>query len=500
MVRRFILVLLGLPALAGCSFIPLYSYNNEELTESLLAFPRPVENVYRALSLRPQLTHIQSGVDKASLVKVPWNVTAACRARDQNTLSLTPSLRDCQDRNFVALAISGGGSRAAIFGAAVMFELQRYGLLEHVDLVSCVSGGCLTAAYYALSCDDPADLATCPQTTNGAQRYTWREDELYPLLERRLLWRWFGNWFWPNNVLKFWFTHFDRTDIMAETLSNNLYDYSILANNQFRFRDLSPARPNLAINATDVTTGAKAKFHFTFTPEKFREMQSDLDRYPIANAVMASASFPGAFNYVTLRDFHNENYIHLLDGGTYDNLGLNAIRTAMKPTVNEKSGVENRVVIVIDAYMGLENDMAKKAEMRNWTDYIVDRNFFVAYDTLLTSLRATQIDLAKDLLSKYQGTLLHISWEKLDDDPEHAWLANRLNRIPTSFNISAKNAERLRQAAKILVQKKLQAVLCDGSRPIDAQRIRSLLSAAAPPIACVEGGGLGADHPALRVQ
>jgi len=485
MLRAILLALLGLPALAGCGTIPLYSYHNEELREHPLTVPQPVQNVYRALSLRPQLTGVASAVDKASLVKVPWNITAACRAKNLNALSLAPSLSDCQDKNFVALTISGGGSRAAIFGAAVMFELQRYGLLEHVDLVSCVSGGCLTAAYYALSCDDPDDAATCPQTTNGAKRYAWSEEELYPLLERRLLWRWFGNWFWPNNILKFWFTHFDRTDIMAETLSNNLYDHSILDNNQFRFRDLNPARPNLAVNATDATAGTEAQFHFAFTPEKFREMHSDLDRYPIANAVMASASFPGAFHYVTLRDFHQQRYIHLLDGGAYDNLGLNAIRTAMKPSVDSQSGPEKRVVIIIDAFMALDNGIAKRAEARSWSDYIVDSNFFVAYDTLLTSLRATQLNLAETLLQKYQGTLLHISWEKLGDDPEHALLANRLNRIPTSFNITAKNAERLRQAAKILVEKTLKAVLCDTTRPADAQRIRSLLSPTAPPIACI---------------
>ena len=486
MMRVSLLVLLWLPVLGGCGYIPLYSYNNEEeRQEQFLAILRPVENVYRALSLRPQLTGVQSGADKASLVKVPWNISADCRARNLNLLSISPSLAECRDRNFVALTLSGGGSRAAIFSAAAMFELQRYGLLQHVDLVSCVSGGCLTAAYYALSCDDVDNPATCPQTTNGAKRYAWNEAALYPLLERRLLWRWFGNWFWPDNFLKFWFTHYDRSDIMAETLSNNLYDHSILNNNQFRFRDLSPARPNLAINATDATAGTQARFNFVFTPEKFRSLRSDLDRYPIANAVMASASFPGAFNYVTLRDFHHQRYVHLLDGGAYDNLGLNAVRTAMAPSVEPNSGLENRVVIIVDAYMGLENSMAKKAEVRSWTDYILDSNFFVAYDTLLTALRATQIDLARDLLQKYQGTLLHISWEKLEEDPEHAALANRLNRIPTSLNISSKNADYLRQAAKILVEKKLKAILCDTSRRVDAKRIRSLLSPAAPQITCL---------------
>lgn len=490
MLRALILALLGLPALAGCSFIPLYSYNNQEADQQTEPVPRSFENLYRAVSLRPLLTgNVTARSDKASLNTVPWYLRAGCRA------TVTPGspalLREsCRDHNFVALAISGGGSRAAIFGAAVMFELQRYGLLEHVDLVSCVSGGCLTAAYYTLSCDRPDDPDTCPPATNGAQRYAWQESELYPLLERRLLWRWLGNWFWPNNILKFWFTHYDRTDIMAETLSNNFFDRSVLDNNQFRFRDLSPARPNLAINATNVVPESDAKYHFTFTPERFREINSDLDRFPIARAVMASASFPGAFNYVTLRDFRKQNYIHLLDGGAYDNLGLHAVESAMRASNRLGPGnsqPENRVVIVIDAYMTLDTGMSKKAEVRSWTDYIVDSNFFVAYDTLLTSLRKTEISLAEALLKEYQGTLLHISWENLDKDPnpEHAALAIRLNRIPTSFNITAKNADRLRLAARILVEKKLKEIVCDRNRPADAQRIRGLLSPAAPPIACI---------------
>jgi predicted acylesterase/phospholipase RssA len=486
MPRAIVLALLSVPALAGCGFIPLYSYNNEELDEHALTVPRPVQSVYRTLSLRPQLTGAGSAVDKASLVKVPWNVKPACRAARFDPRSAPSAPSDCQDHDFVALAISGGGSRAAVFGAAVMFELQRYGLLDHVDLVSCVSGGCLTAAYYVLSCDHPDDPETCPATTNGAQRYAWREEEIYPLLERRLLWRWFGNWFWPTTILKFWFTHYDRTDIMASTLSNNLYDRSILDNNQFRFRDLNPARPNIAINATNVVPGADGEYHFTFTPEAFREINSDLDHYPIANAVMASASFPGAFNYVTLRDFRHQNYVHLLDGGACDNLGLNAIRTAMRPTVDEQSELDNRVVIVIDAYIALDNGMTKRAEPRGWSDYIVDSNFVIAYDTLLTSLRATQLSLAETLLARYPGTLLHISWENLekDPDPDVATLGNRLNRIPTSLNITPRNAERLKAAAKILVARKLKEVLCDGSRPADARRIRKLLAPSAPPIAC----------------
>jgi predicted acylesterase/phospholipase RssA len=480
------LLLLAVTGLAGCSFIPLYSYNNQESDQASAPVPRPVQNLYRAVSLRPMLpANVSSGASKASIANVPWQISAACRsvAVPQSRASMP---EHCRDDRFVALAISGGGSRASIFGAAVMFELQRYGLLQHVDLVSCVSGGCLTAAYYALSCDDPEDKTACPPTTNGAARYAWREETVYPLLERNLIWRWFGNWFWPDNIVKFWFTHFDRTDIMADTISHNLYDQSILDNNQFRFRDLNPNRPNLAINATNVTAGPSREFPFAFSPEQFQKLHSDLDRYPIANAVMASASFPGAFNYVTLRDFREKQYVHLLDGGAYDNLGLNAIRTAMETRTSNTGEPKQRVVIIIDAYMSLDNSMARQAEPRSWTDYVIDSNFFVAYDTLLTSLRSTQLQFARTVLKQHGGTLLHISWENLDKDgdPQHAWLGNRLNRIPTSLNITSKNADRLRSAAKILVEKELKQILCDPSRHADAQVVRPMLSPQAPALSC----------------
>jgi len=484
--RRIVFLLLAVTGLAGCSFVPLYGYSNQESERASAPVPRPVQNAYRVVSLRPLLPgDVPSSASKASIATVPWQINAACRTSTAfQPGELIPE--NCRDDRFVALAISGGGSRASIFGAAVMLELQRYGLLQHVDLVSCVSGGCLTAAYYALSCDDPEDKAACPPTTNGAARYAWDEDTVYPLLKRNFLTRWFGNWFWPNNIAKFWFTHYDRTDIMAETISSNLYDQSILDNNQFRFRDLNPNRPNLAINATNVTAGQIREFPFTFTPEQFQQLDSDLDRYPIANAVMASASFPGAFNYVTLRNFREQRYVHLLDGGAYDNLGLNAIKTAMETQASNTGGPKQRVVIIIDAYMALDNRLAREAEPRSWTDYIVDSNFFVAYDTLLTSLRATQLQFANTLLRNHGGTLLHISWENLekDKDPKIALLGNRLNRIPTSLNISSKHAGRLRDAASILVEKELRHILCDPSRQADAQALRAMMSAQAPALSC----------------
>jgi len=63
------------------------------------------------------------------------------------------------DGTLVAVTISGGGSRAAYFAAAVLERLSKVkwpgpngdSLIEHVNLVSSVSGGSLAAAYFVVN-------------------------------------------------------------------------------------------------------------------------------------------------------------------------------------------------------------------------------------------------------------------------------------------------------------------------------------------------------------
>jgi hypothetical protein len=51
----------------------------------------------------------------------------------------------------IALALSGGGYRAAAFHLGTLDMLQRLGLLQSVRVLSTVSGGTLTGLKYALS-------------------------------------------------------------------------------------------------------------------------------------------------------------------------------------------------------------------------------------------------------------------------------------------------------------------------------------------------------------
>jgi NTE family protein len=114
--------------------------------------------------------------------------------------------------------------------------------------------------------------------------------------------------------------------------------------------------PHLLVTATDLTTGAP----FEFTPEQFALICSDLDSVPLSFAVAASSSVPLLLSPMTVRnhagtcpqpevaqseprqrgnlsarllrriadsyrDARQRPYIHLVDGGLADNLGVRGL-------------------------------------------------------------------------------------------------------------------------------------------------------------------------------
>lgn len=287
----------------------------------------------------------------------------------------------------VALALSGGGVRAAALSWGVMRELARLGVpaedgsastvLREVDYVSSVSGGSFAAAYWALHRDDEVALARFPEVF------------LYPDHETRLAWRAFGN---PVNWLRLPFTAFDRTDVAARYYASRLFGdraYSALA-----------ARPRLILNASDLVTGSR----FEFTEEFFGCLGATLADYPIGYAVAASSAYPVGFAAVTLRNFgaptdgclttsdraalmsahlnpeawlratrkqrflqtERVPYIHLVDGGITDNLGLQGVLERL--TDGELSDLLNTrklaavVVIVVNAMPAHDVTLGRRAE------------------------------------------------------------------------------------------------------------------------------------------
>ena len=240
-------------ALAACSTIPLYTRSNQRFAEDA----KPT------------------------------------RATREITVKDLPN-----DGVFVGIAISGGGSRAANFSAAVLFELEELGFLQTVSAISSVSGGSLTSAYYGLFGHDPE---------------RWNRERVRELFRKDFQTRWILRWFLPHNIVRYWFTDFDRSDIMKGVFDDILFEKRTFGD--MPAGDMPATRPKILINATSLTTGRQ----FRFTDQDFKTLQSRLDTYPISHAVMASGAFPGAFNNVTLQNYstqsHTPHYVHLFDGG-----------------------------------------------------------------------------------------------------------------------------------------------------------------------------------------
>jgi Predicted esterase of the alpha-beta hydrolase superfamily len=263
-----------------------------------------------------------------------WYAYTNTRLTSGEEPKLKAAFRITEDRGsnqkvLVVLALSGGGSRAAYWSASVMLKLsdafrkEGLDLLREVDAISSVSGGSLPAAYYAISRD------TDDNSHHVISDQVWDRNTVKDLMSRNYIYRWIGNWFWPHNILRFWFTAYDRTDIMATVFADNLY-HEKSTRRHLKFKDLNNERPYLIINSTNSTasespspSGGSMCFEgsdddkqfgciFTFTVEQLDKIKADLGDYEIARAVMASATFPGAFNLMTLWDYRNSMYLHFV--------------------------------------------------------------------------------------------------------------------------------------------------------------------------------------------
>lgn len=374
------------------------------------------------------------------------------------------------------LALSGGGSRAAYFSAATMLALQErlpVDLLAEVDVISSVSGGSVAAAYYVASRDTriaddglikrlglltasnppklsqlvvdaqgklgcgsalspqdrtllaqtlgpggtgEVDIESLAQLCESGSFPAWTRTEVLDRMKANHLRDWMVRWFYPSNILRYWTSSFDRSDIMAQTLANNLYTRRGLFGGELAMNDLNPTRPYLIINATDATNqqrdnGELDEFPFgsvfTFTREDFADrLNSDARSYPLARSVMGSSAFPLVFASMTLRDFrpmatppcppgtaerpcHDERYLHIFDGGNSDNLGLRSVKRALLQLQVEGrlQDYDRIVVLLVDSFTTPRGAARDDPDPRSLISLLVDTNMSDAVDSLLQTNR-----------------------------------------------------------------------------------------------------------------
>ncbi len=105
--------------------------------------------------------------------------------------------RPGRNRHGIALCLSGGGYRAALFHLGALSRLEELGVLSRVDTISSVSGGSILAAKIASGISDrPPAGDRIPswqsQVFEPMLAFTRRNIRNAPLAKRYLLpWNWF---------------------------------------------------------------------------------------------------------------------------------------------------------------------------------------------------------------------------------------------------------------------------------------------------------------------
>jgi NTE family protein len=222
----------------------------------------------------------------------------------------------------MALCLSGGGFRAALFHLGALRRLNELGVLGRIDTVSSVSGGSILAAHLARTVQPwPQPGETFPDWEAKVAmpfRDFVSSNLRTPALLRRL-WRWTGS-------------------AAVEALAD-LYEKRLTPQ---RMGDL-PERPRFVFCATDMAYGAPWRFARDWMGDGrigYAHTPPDL---PVAQAVAASSCFPPAFNPLPFRA-RPEAFVRagsaaqddewrslvssgltLSDGGLYDNLGLDVV-------------------------------------------------------------------------------------------------------------------------------------------------------------------------------
>ncbi len=201
----------------------------------------------------------------------------------------------------IGLALSGGGFRAAAYHLGTFRKLEELGLLDKIDLFSCVSGGSIAGAYYCANRTNPKvldNLETYLRTRSIAVS-SFLGGVLNP----------FGS----------------RLDALADSYDKHLFEGATLS----RFT----GGPRIYLNSTNLSTG-NMFFYVAGGGEDIVMGEHELGQHPasqqkISSAVAASSAFPPVFPplRVSEADFPNSEteYLTLTDGGVYDNLGVNPL-------------------------------------------------------------------------------------------------------------------------------------------------------------------------------
>jgi NTE family protein len=414
-----------------------------------------------------------------------WNPARSLPGNDPQTLLI--------------LTFSGGGTRAAAFAYGVLEELRRTTVktpggtasaLSQVDLITGTSGGSFTALAYALYGEHLFDFY---------DKVFLKRD-----VEGELLQRLINPLRWPQVLSQ----GFGRSELAEEYYDEILF-------HDATYGDLLKKNTPVAIvGATDVTTGTR----IDFSQPMFDVICSDLSGMRLSRAAAASSAVPVVLSPVTLdnrggscgfqapewmrealdathgrllgnraalrfrqlallEDSSERPYIHLVDGGLSDNLGLFSIVQALQETMaNEDfrtAMIANRlrrvVIVVVNARsapsFGFDKDpdgpgtfallmQSISVPINHYsTEAIAALQDVITEWRLRERLDADARRLGQriqpgDEVLPVQFSVIDVSFEQVAD-PE---LRRYLQNLPTSFSLSDEAVDKLRETAAALLR------------------------------------------------
>lgn len=285
---------------------------------------------------------------------------------------------------FVGLAVSGGGSRAALFGASAFEALSQLrvgpgkrSLLEEVSYISSVSGGSLASAYYNVK-KPPREVPML--TPDGQLTEAYKEffagfkeamarDYEGPLITHNLFSFRMANPAWTAVSLKevlqdvyLGETTFRelaqrqaRGDSPYFLINTTLYNdgrrlvWSSLERDALKYDFISdlkkqPGWENVTPEAEQIL---RAGWHDlqTRAPE---DLRIDQCQVKVAAAVAGSMSFPPIIGPITLGIEGEEQYWHIGDGGMSDNSGAESLLMVALKQLQERRA-KRAVILVFDS-------------------------------------------------------------------------------------------------------------------------------------------------------
>lgn len=421
-----------------------------------------------------------------------WNPAYGYRSAN-----LPPS-QVSSDSLFIVASFSGGGARASALSYGVLQELSRTAitwegrrkrLLDELNIINALSGGSFTAAYYALYGD-----RIFQDFEERFLRKDWESE-----LRSRVLWS-------PGNWFRLWSPYFGRAHILSELLDEALFD-------RHTFGDLAAShrRPLIFIHASDMASLSR----FEFNQRQFDLICSDLNQLPLSIATASSAALPLVLSPISMTNYAGQcgfqlpprlkedrqtplgrkranelrsyldadkrPYVHLLDGGLADNIGMRNILETVALTGSLESyfkllnvkKIRKLVFLLVSAETDPDVNHYKLNEIpglmrvsQALVDIPINR-----YSTDTIHIMRQAIEQWKAQLRKEQSTgksvftpdadiyFINASLTELEHTDEQEYLMN----IPTNLQLKDEQTDRLLRAATRLIRndKEFQRLMRD---------------------------------------